>query len=684
MHVQWDWPVSALRGVGDKRAAHLAKIGIRTVGDLLTHCPLRYEDRRTTQALGELVDGQTACVEVQVCGPGKIVRRGRRRIVTVPATDGTQTVTLVWFNQPYRATQFPRGSRLLVTGRSQLRGRSPSIVVSEVERLDNNEHLSARRLTAVYPLTAGLSQRLVRGLVSQALERIERIPPGVVPATTLKRRGLMTFEQAVRMLHLPASLHDAQQARRRLAYEELYLLQACLARYRSSIKSSADGIRIPAGRAAKELAGVLPFTLTAAQERVIAGILDYLASAEPAYCLVHGDVGSGKTVVAAAALLATARAGHQAAIMVPTELLAEQHHERLSRMLQPLGVRVALLTGGLPRAAAAEVKRDLQAGCINVVVGTHALLQSNVTFADLALVIVDEQHRFGVRQRAALCSKGRQPHVIVMSATPIPRTLALTAYGDFDILVLDELPPGRKPVYTKLLLPCDRRRAYDFIIRRVQEGQQGYIVCPLIKEAASQYLVAAESYYHHLAQQELPDLRLGLVHGAMAADRRRQVVAQFRRGEVDVLVATSVLEVGVDVPSATVMMVENAERFGLAQLHQLRGRVARSRRQAYCLLVSGSDNPQVIDRLQVLVRCNDGFEIAREDLRRRGPGEITGVRQHGLPNLRIADLLADTRTLAQARRDAFAAVAEDPALQLPQHAALRHALQRYSLQQWAL
>jgi len=682
--LRWETPVTALRGVGERRAALLAELGIRTVGDLLTHFPLRHEDRRTIHPVKELRHRQTACVEVRVTGQGRVFRRGRRQVVEVPATDGADALTLVWFNQPYRAEQFPEDTHLIVTGQPQIRKDKASLIVTELEQVTGDELLHTGRLVPIYPLTEGVSQVFLRGLIAGALEQVDDIPPGAVPAETAQQRGLIDFNEAIRAVHFPPSPEAAEAARKRLAYEELYLLQALLAHRRGNVKRSDPESSIPAGTAGADLAAALPFELTAAQQRVIDEVLADLADDEPAYRLVHGDVGSGKTVVAAAALLATARAARQAAMMVPTELLAEQHHGALSDMLAPLGVEVVLLSGSMSEAAKSQVRESLDSGRSRIVVGTHALFQRGVRFADLALAIVDEQHRFGVRQRAELSAKGSQPNVLVMSATPIPRTLALTAYGDFDVSVLDELPPGRRPVHTELITGRDRHKAYDFIIKLTARGRQAYIVCPLIEETANEYVVAAERHFHRLKTYDMPTLRLGLVHGGMEADRRQAVMDAFRAGELDVLVATSVVEVGVDVPNATVMMVENAERFGLSQLHQLRGRVGRGHEQAYCLLVSGVRNPDVIERLQMLVRSSDGFEIAREDLRRRGPGELAGTRQHGLPDLRMADLLADTATLAEARQDAFAAFERDPELRLAEHVALREALAEYEPEQWAL
>ena len=406
-------------------------------------------------------------------------------------------------------------------------------------------------------------------------------------------------------------------------------------------------------------------------------VLADLARSEPAYRLIHGDVGSGKTVVAVAAVLAALRAGRQAVVMAPTEILAEQDWSVISELLDPLGVTPALLIGSLPKPEKATICQQLASGVIQCVVGTHTLVQESVSFADLAVAVIDEQQRFGVAQRARLAAKGPGTNILVMSATPIPRTLALTAYGDFDVSVLDELPAGRQPVHTELLVGRQISRAYETIIGHVERKGQAYIVCPVIEDNRASYLTAAKELFQRLRDHIFPSLRLGLVHSQMPAAERDVTMAAFRAGDIDVLVATSVVEVGVDVPNATVMMVQNAERFGLAQLHQLRGRVGRGTQPAICVLVSGSRSPEVIDRLKILVKTTDGFEIAQQDLLRRGPGELTGSRQHGIPDLEMAGLLGDTRILAQAREDAFALIGEDPDLQRPAHQPLKHYLARH-------
>jgi len=490
------------------------------------------------------------------------------------------------------------------------------------------------------------------------------------------RRELMPLPEALAEVHFPTGETARREARRRIAYHELFALQLALALRRRQVREPVVEGGLSAPQACDELLASLPFEPTRAQRRVIAEVEADLAAAEPAHRLIHGEVGSGKTVVAAAALLVAARAGAQGAVMAPTELLAEQHHATLSELLTPLGVAPVLLTGSLPpeeRRAAREAVASGRAACA---VGTHALFSEGVEFPRLALVIVDEQHRFGVRQRARLAAKGDRPNVLVMSATPIPRTLALTAYGDFDVSTIDELPPGRRRPETVLLPRDERERAWEFAREQLAQGRQAYVVCPHIEESDELDVAAATATFQELAAGPLAGTRLGLIHGRMPPEQRHAAMNAFRDGGLQVLVATNLIEVGVDVPNAAAMVIESAERFGLAQLHQLRGRVSRSSHQPHCLLVAGDCGPDAFERLAIMTRTHDGFEIAEEDLRVRGPGELAGLRQHGFEALRVAGLLADTAALAQAREDAFALVDDDPELSAPGHEGLAGLLAR--------
>lgn len=678
----WNAPLRFLRGVGPARAEALAQAGLHTIGDLLQYYPFRYEDRRALLPVKALQHRQQACVFVQINGAGRVEQRGKQKMAIVPATDGADSLELIFFNQPYRARQFAPGVKVIATGQARIYQGLISVAVNEIE-IVTDETLALGRLVPVYSASP-FSQMMMRRLMREALAACIEYPEGRVPAPIIQQRGLMPLAQAYKEIHFPQNEEALAAARKRLAYDELFILQVRLAQRRRMAKTASVSAAVNVGNLLAEIQRVLPFSLTNAQIRVIKEIFEDLRSPEAANRLIHGDVGSGKTVVAAAALLAAVRAGKQAAFMAPTELLVEQHAHTLKEILSPWNIQPLLLTGSLSTAQRQALQQRLAAGEALLVVGTHALFQKGVQFADLAVIVIDEQHRFGVRQRAALMQKGQCPNTFIMSATPIPRTLALTAYGDFDVSLLDELPPGRKPVHTELLPRREAKRAYRMISEIVQRGRQAYLVCPLIKENQAQSLAAAEAVYQHFQQEIFPGLRLGLLHGQMEAAAREKIMERFRAGNLDVLVATTIIEVGVNVPNAICIVVLNAERFGLAQLHQLRGRVARGTEQGYCLLVTNARNPDVIERLQILEHTHDGFRIAEADLWRRGPGELAGRRQSGLPDLRMANLLGDTQLLGEARQDAFALIAQDPELTQEAHHALRQWLQQPLDESWAL
>ena len=622
--------------------------------------------------LAELVHGESAVVRVQVTGKGRLHRRGRRSTVRTPVTDGDTVAELVWFNQPYRASAHAKGDRLLVVGTARVETGQTSITVREVETdSEDDQPRDAGGLVPVYRATEGMAQRGLRELVAQVLERCERLPDDPIPAYLRSARDLMGLAEALPEVHFPTSDDSRRAARRRMAYHELFALQLALALRRRQVKSADGDGGMTAPGAVEELVALLPFEPTGAQTRVIAEVAEDLAAAAPAHRLIHGEVGSGKTVIAAAALLIAVRSGAQAAVMAPTELLAEQHHATLVEMLGPLGVEVGLLTGSLPAPERNAIRDALASGELACVVGTHALISEGVEFANLGLAIIDEQHRFGVRQRARLTvAKSRQPDLLIMSATPIPRTLALTAWGDFDVSVLDELPPGRKRPRTKLVAVDKREAIWPGVIKRLDQGRQAYVVCPAIDESEELDIAAATAVHEELVSGQLADRRVDLIHGRMDADRRREVMARFRDGGTDVLVATSLIEVGVDVPNATVMIIQSAERFGLAQLHQLRGRVSRASHQPHCLLLPGDCGAESFERLAAVASMDDGFEIAEEDLRRRGEGELDGTSQSGLDAPGLGTLLADTTSLSQAREDAFALVELDPNFAEPGHEGL--------------
>ena len=690
LRIQPETPLTRLPGVGRRHAQRLARLGLRTAGDLLWHLPRRYEDRSRWKPIAALVAGEVATVRATVLSAERVPTRTGRPVVRVVVGDGTGRLDVVFFNQLFRLQQLRPGQPVLLSGRVEPGYRGWQMEHPEVELIEDGdaEPVHTARIVPVYPATEGLSQRWLRHLCWRVVGELAGRVPEILPAALRERLDLVERATALRHIHFPPGEEEWQAARRRLAFEEWFVMQVALARVRSQQRQEPGRAHKPDGpRLARFLAG-LPFSLTPAQARVIDEIRADMESPRPMRRLVQGDVGAGKTVIAAWAMVKAAESGAQAALMAPTEILAEQHARRLRELLRPAGLEVALLTGSQPAAERERVLAGLESGRLPVVVGTHALIQEPVRFADLSLVVIDEQHRFGVRQRALLQGKGRVPDLLVMTATPIPRTLALTLYGDLDLSVIDQLPPGRKPVRTLWLRERQRRRAYDLLAARVAAGEQGYVVCPLVDEpaagagatpagSAEGELKAVTTWAGYIARR-YPRLRVGVLHGRMPGADKERVMRAFEQGKLDVLVATTVIEVGVDVPNATVMIIEGADRFGLAQLHQLRGRVGRGDKEALCLLVADPRSEEGRLRLEALCRTHSGFEIAEFDLQLRGPGDFFGTRQHGLPALRIADPVRDAVLLRQAREAARRLLEEDPELRRPEHAALRQeVLSRY-------
>jgi ATP-dependent DNA helicase RecG len=682
-------PVTTVPGVGPKRGEELERFGLRTVEDLLYHLPFRYEDRRALRPLGELGPGEDATAigtvaKVREAGAG---RRGRR-VLEVWLRDADALLVLVWFHQiGWFARRFREGQRLLVHGRVELPlgGGPRRIIHPEVEELAADEDPAAlARIVPVYEkptaMHAGAMRRLVQGAAARLAERV----PSVLPPGVAARHALTDLGRALQAVHAPApeadlaGLNEARStAHRSLVFDELFFLQLGLALRRSAAGQEPGTAFPPSRRLAPALRASLPYRPTRAQERALAEIEADLAAPHPMRRLLQGDVGSGKTLVALLAALGPIEAGAQAALMAPTELLAEQHLATVRPLLAAVGVEAVLLTGGVKGRARREARAGLAAGHVGLAVGTHALIQEGVRFARLGLAIVDEQHRFGVLQRAALQRQGPGPaiDVLVMSATPIPRTLALTLYGDLAVSTLDELPPGRTPITTTLCRESKRDRVHRSIREQVAAGHQAYVVYPLVEESERTALRAATTMVSELAAGPLRGLRLGLVHGRMKGDAKDAVMRRFKAGEYDVLVSTTVIEVGIDVPNATVIAIEHAERFGLAQLHQLRGRVGRGTAPGHCFLVVPDwTGQEAYERLVTLERSTDGFHIAEADLAIRGPGDFLGTRQAGLPPLRVANLLRDTGLLRAARDEALAWLAADPELASPASRALRTVL----------
>ena len=666
-----DTPVRYLKGVGPKTAERFEKLGIVTLADLLCHYPRRYIDFSRPYSIAEAPPDTECVVKAEVFAkPAGRILPGGRRMERITAGDDVSSLEITWFNNPYATQKLELGQEYyfegIVTG-GMLRRQMVNPQVRTAAQI------TAAPFEAVYPQTEGLSSTVIAKCIRQLLPHAELLPDPL-PEEMLKKYRLLSKADAVRAIHCPATEEEAFAARRRLIYEELLVLQLGIGRMknRGSASTGAPMQRLdPAPFWAS-----LPFSPTGAQRRAVDEILTDLSGSTSMNRLLQGDVGSGKTLVAAAAIWACIRSGYQAALLAPTEILAAQHAENLNRMLAPFGMRVALRTGGMKAAARRTTLAAIRSDEADLVVGTHAILSEGVEFARLGLAVVDEQHRFGVRQRGMLAEKAANPHLLVMSATPIPRTLGLLIYGDLDISILDELPPGRKPVKTRCITGKKRRDLYGFLDREIGAGRQVYIVCPAIEDTPDGGLNAVKSYYEDIAKALLPDRRVGLMHGKLKPKEKAAVMDDFKAGRLDALVSTTVIEVGVDVPNATVMVIENAERYGLSALHQLRGRVGRGAAESWCFLVSDNTAESVQKRLKFLCSTSDGFAVAQFDLETRGPGDFFGSRQHGLPTLQIADLMNDTRTLHAAQSEAAALLAADPLLESPAHALLAAQVQQ--------
>lgn len=660
-----DTPVRYLKGVGPKTAERFEKLGILTLSDLLCHYPRRYLDFSKPYSIAEAPADTECVVKAEVFAkPGGRILPGGRRMERITAGDDVSSLEITWFNNPYATQKLELGQEYyfqgIVTG-----GMLRRQMVNPQVRTD--AQVKSSPFEAVYPQTEGLTSSAIAKCVRQLLPHAELLPDPL-PSEMLKKYRLLSKADAVRAIHCPATEEEAFAARRRLIYEELLVLQLGIGRMKNHGAASTGA---PMKKAdASPFWESLPFSPTGAQRRAVEEILTDMSGETSMNRLLQGDVGSGKTLVAAAAIWACIRAGYQAALLAPTEILASQHAENLNRLLSPFGMRVALLTGGMKAAARRTTLAAIRDDEADLIVGTHAILSEGVEFARLGLAVVDEQHRFGVRQRGLLAEKAANPHLLVMSATPIPRTLGLLMYGDLDISILDELPPGRKPVKTRCITGKKRADLYGFLDREIDSGRQVYIVCPAIEDAGGSGLNAVKSYYEDIAKAYLPDRRVGLMHGKLKPKEKAEVMDDFKSGRLDALVSTTVIEVGVDVPNATVMVIENAERYGLSALHQLRGRVGRGAAESWCFLVSDNASESVQKRLKFLCSTSDGFAVAQYDLETRGPGDFFGSRQHGLPTLQIADLMNDTRTLHAAQSEAVALLAEDPLLERPEHALL--------------
>lgn len=662
--------VRYIKGIGEARAKALSKLGIATLQDLIGYFPRRYEDRTMTRTIRELKLGETVCVRAMIANDPVASRiSGGRTVVKARAVDDSGALDLTFFNQEYRKNSLHRGETYIFCGKVEGNLLARRMINPIVEQ--EGQQVLTGHIVPIYPLTAGVSQNLLYKAVGQGLTACRHLLTDCLPDAVRQAHSLCHSGYAYENIHFPADAEALNLARRRMAFEELFILSCGL----QMLRSRRTDVAGPACKAAdmEKFYRALPFPLTKAQRRAITEAVTDMKSGRPMNRLCQGDVGSGKTMVAAGCVWFAAQSGWQSALMAPTEILARQHYENLAPLFEKFGLRCALLTGSTKARERRDILENLALGTIDLCIGTHALLTEDVSYARLGLVITDEQHRFGVNQRAALGQKAENPHMLVLSATPIPRTLALIIYGDLDVSVMNELPPGRQKVDTFAVGESYRQRVNRFIRKQVEAGHQVFIVCPLVgqEDHIPDERKAAAAYAKKLREEVFPDLRVCLLHGKMKAKEKEKVMEDFAAGNGDILVATTVVEVGVDVPNATCMVVENAERFGLSQLHQLRGRVGRGQAKSYCILLSEHPSEETKRRLKVMTKTNDGFEISREDLALRGPGDFFGQRQHGLPALKIADLSCDMALLDEAQQAAKGWMAQDPALEKPESGALR-------------
>ena len=661
-------PITILKGIGPTKAKQFANLNIFTLGDLICHCPRGYEDRTQLRTIAQLEADMPACFKAMVMNTPRTnhIRKGLD-LTKVQIADHTARLTVTFFNNRFAAEQLQYGKEYIFYGALSGDFAGYGMTNPVFEALDS-QPVTTRRVLPIYPLTAGLTNGAMLKAVRQALAVCD-VPAEILPESVRQTYGILPAERAYYAIHEPSSMAEAEMAKKRLIFEEFFVFSAGLALMRASrakkLAEAYTNVNL------QPFLDSLPFRLTGAQRRAIEDILADLTAGAPMNRLVQGDVGSGKTMIAAAAAYCAVNNGKQAALMAPTEILAEQHYASINKLFAPLGVRMALLTGSMTPKQKREVREALAAGTVDFAVGTHALLSDSTEFADLGLVITDEQHRFGVAQRSRLSAKGTDPHLLVMSATPIPRTLALLMYGDLEVSIIDELPPGREPVDTFLVNESYRPRVNAFIRKQVEQGHQCFVVCPAVEESEDLGMKSATLWAETLQKTVFPDLKIALIHGQMKAAEKEEAMVSFARGQADVLVATTVIEVGVDVPNATLMVIEDADRFGLSQLHQLRGRVGRGGSKSYCILTSQNRNPDTQQRLKALCKTTDGFKIAEEDLKMRGPGDFFGSRQSGLPAFRVANLSMDLQTLKDAQAASARWIDTEGTADTPEGRALR-------------
>ena len=664
--------VQYIKGVGEARSKLLHKLGIYTIEDIITYFPRDYEDRSKLKKINELVDGESCAFEGIIAS--KVTEHRFRKGLTmykVLIKDGTGAITATWFNQHYIGKVLRIGESFIFFGKIAGRYKNLEVQSPVYEKFDSGEARNILKIVPVYPSTYDLTQNTIRATISGALEIVNGKIEEFLPESILREHTLSEINYSIQQIHFPKSDEDFKNARYRLVFEELFLLQLCLLSVKKAFENDKKGIEFKSVPEMEDFVKTLPFKLTNAQKKVFQEIEKDMESSNIMNRLVQGDVGSGKTIVAVLALFKAVRNGYQGALMVPTEILAEQHFQSIGGLMQAYGINTALLTGSQTKKQKNAVLEGIKSGEIQILIGTHALIEDNIEFKSLGLVVTDEQHRFGVRQRSLLSKKGVAPDVLVMTATPIPRTLALILYGDLDISIIDELPPGRKPVKTYAVDEGMRGRINNFIRKEVSDGRQVYIVCPLVEESDEINAKSAVQHAEKIAGEDFCDLRVGLIYGKMKAKDKEEVINRFVDVEIDILVSTTVIEVGVNVPNASIMVIENAERFGLAQLHQLRGRVGRGEYQSYCVLYNQGKTEVCRERMKIMQKTNDGFIISEKDLDLRGPGEFFGTRQHGIPELKIANLYEDIEVLKKAQEAAVKLVKEDKNLEKKENSTLK-------------
>lgn len=663
-----------IKGIGEKRAELFNKLGVFCVGDLLRYLPRGYEDRTDMRDICDIEEGESVCIKGSLAGGIRSFRaRTGSRVVQTRISDGTGIINMTWFNAPYVEKVLNSGDFFSFFGKVSKRGTVPEMINPLIES-EGSSGDKMGKIVPVYPCTAGLTQNNIRSAVQSALKNLNGRISDIIPESIRQKYGLINAAAAIRTIHSPQSFDDFENARKTLAFEEFLVLQTGVAAAKQT-KNTVFAPIISDVKCIADFAATLSFKLTNAQKRVINEIAADIKRDIPMNRLVQGDVGCGKTIVAAAVMYAVAKAGYMSALMAPTEVLARQHYENLTKLFSPLGITVAFLSGSQKTAERTENVKLVSDGIASIVVGTHALISDKTQIPKLALAITDEQHRFGVRQRTKLSSNGNV-HTLIMTATPIPRTLSLILYGDLDISVIDELPPGRTPVLTMAVGENQRKKVEQFVLKKLSEGRQAYFVCPLVEESEIIDANAVEVYLNELKKGAYKGRRIEALHGKMKPVDKERIMREFSSGRIDALVATTVVEVGVDVPNATVMVIENAERFGLSQLHQLRGRVGRGEHKSYCIMICGTNGSAARERMKIMCETNDGFKISEKDLEIRGPGEFLGTRQHGLPTMRAGNLKCDMQILRDAHDAAFEILSEDLNLEKPENRELKSEIEK--------